>query len=211
MFLAPSVADFAHRFGVYKFVLVSTDKAVRPTNVMGASKRLAELVIQDLSKSSDTIFTMVRFGMFWIIWLIIPKFKSQINAGGPITVTHEEIMRYFMSIPEAANLVINAGTFASGGDVFLLDMGDPVKIVELAKSMVRQHGLQPVLASEIAGQQKRDNEILIEFTGLRPGEKLYEELLVDGVAQETPNPKIFKSEDGLSIRPSKGLFLRKTF
>ena len=191
------VAEFAHRFGAEKFVLVSTDKAVRPTNVMGASKRLAELVIQDLCKSSETIFTMVRFGnVLGSSGSVIPKFKSQINAGGPITVTHEEITRYFMSIPEAAHLVLNAGAFASGGDVFLLDMGDPVKIVELAKSMVRQHGLQPVLAKETAGGQKRDNEILIEFSGLRPGEKLYEELLVDGVAQETPNPKIFKAHDG---------------
>jgi 8-oxo-dGTP pyrophosphatase MutT (NUDIX family) len=192
------VADFAHRFGAEKFVLVSTDKAVRPTNVMGASKRLAELVIQDLSKSSETIFTMVRFGnVLGSSGSVIPKFKSQINAGGPITVTHEEITRYFMSIPEAAHLVLNAGTFANGGDVFLLDMGDPVKILELAKSMVRQHGLQPVLDSEIAEQQKKDNEILIVFSGLRPGEKLFEELLVDGEAQDTPNSKIFKSHDGV--------------
>lgn len=192
------VAEFAHRFGAEKFVLVSTDKAVRPTNVMGASKRLAELVVQDLSKSSDTIFTIVRFGnVLGSSGSVIPKFKSQINAGGPVTVTHEEITRYFMSIPEAAYLVLSSGTFATGGDVFLLDMGDAVKIVELAKSMVRQHGLRPVLASEIAGRQKLDNEILIEFSGLRPGEKLYEELLVDGVAEETLNPKIFKSHDGI--------------
>ena len=194
------LAEFAHRFEAKKFVLVSTDKAVRPTNVMGASKRLAELVIQDLSKSSKTIFTMVRFGnVLGSSGSVIPKFKSQINAGGPITVTHEEITRYFMSIPEAAHLVLNAGTFADGGEVFLLDMGDPVKIVELAKSMVRQHGLRPVLVSEIVGRQKRDNEILIEFSGLRPGEKLYEELLVDGEAQETPNPKVYKSYDGALV------------
>ena len=193
------VAEFANRFGADKFVLVSTDKAVRPTNVMGASKRLAELVIQDLAKSSKTIFTMVRFGnVLGSSGSVIPKFKKQINAGGPITVTHKEITRYFMSIPEAAHLVLSAGTFAIGGDVFLLDMGDPVKIVELAKSMIRQHGLQPVLASEIAGRPKRDTEILIEFSGLRPGEKLYEELLVDGFVQETPNPKIFKAHDGSS-------------
>ena len=191
------VAEAAHSFGAEKFVLISTDKAVRPTNVMGASKRLAELVIQDLSKSSETIFTMVRFGnVLGSSGSVIPKFKSQINAGGPVTVTHEEITRYFMSIPEAAHLVLSAGAFASGGDVFLLDMGDPVKIVELAKSMVRQHGLQPILVSEIVGRHKRDNEILIEFSGLRPGEKLFEELLVDGEAQDTPNPKVFKSYDG---------------
>ena len=192
------VAEFAHRYGAKKFVLVSTDKAVRPTNVMGASKRLAELVVQDLSRSSETIFTMVRFGnVLGSSGSVIPKFKSQINAGGPITVTHEEITRYFMSIPEAAHLVINTGTFAKGGDVFLLDMGEPVKIVELAKSMVRQHGLQPVIASESVRRQKRENEILIEFSGLRPGEKLFEELLVDGEAQDTPNPKVFKSYDGV--------------
>ena len=190
------VADFSNRFGVNKFVLVSTDKAVRPTNVMGASKRLAELVIQDLAKSSQTIFTMVRFGnVLGSSGSVIPKFKSQINAGGPITVTHQEITRYFMSIPEAANLVLSAGTFASGGEVFLLNMGDPVEIVELAKSMIRQHGMQPVLSDELKKREKRDNEILIEFSGLRPGEKLYEELLVDGFAAPTPNPKIFKSED----------------
>lgn len=192
------VADFSHRFGVDKFVLVSTDKAVRPTNIMGASKRLAELVIQQLSKTSETKFTLVRFGnVLGSSGSVIPKFKLQINDGGPITVTHEEITRYFMSISEAAHLVLNAGLLATGGDVFLLDMGDPVKIVELAKSMVRQHGLQPVLASETTGRKKRDNEILIEFTGLRPGEKLYEELLINGDAQKTSNPKIFKSDDGI--------------
>lgn len=193
------VAEIADRFGADKFVLVSTDKAVRPTNVMGASKRLAELVLQDLSKSSETIFTMVRFGnVLGSSGSVIPKFKAQIDAGGPITVTHEEITRYFMSIPEAAHLVLNASAFANGGDVFLLDMGVPVKILELAKSMVRQHGLKPVLSSGLKSRQKFDNEILIEFSGLRPGEKLYEELLIDGVVQATQNPKIFKSMDGVS-------------
>ena len=191
------IADFAHRFGIGKFVLISTDKAVRPTNVMGASKRLAELVIQDFSNFSDTVFTMVRFGnVLGSSGSVIPKFKSQINAGGPITVTHEEITRYFMSIPEAAHLVLNAGTLARGGEVFLLDMGEPVKILDLAKTMVRQHGLQPVLPADLAAREKRKNELLIDFTGLRPGEKLYEELLVDGVSQKTANPKIFKSDDG---------------
>lgn len=190
------VADFAHRFGVDKFVLVSSDKAVRPTNIMGASKRLAELVVHYRSKSSNTTFTSVRFGnVLGSSGSVIPKFKSQINAGGPITVTHEEITRYFMSIPEAAHLVLSAGSMSTSSDVFLLDMGEPVKILNLAKSMVRQHGLQPVLPSEIANRAKKQNEILIEFCGLRPGEKLYEELLVDGVAQETPNPRIFKSYD----------------
>lgn len=192
------LAECAQRYGVDKFVLVSTDKAVRPTNVMGASKRLAELIIQDLAKTSNTVFTMVRFGnVLGSSGSVIPKFKSQINAGGPITVTHAEITRYFMSIPEAAHLVITAGTLASGGEVFLLDMGDPVKIVELAKTMVRQHGLRPVTVSEIPLRQQADDEILIEFVGLRPGEKLYEELLVDGIANATQNPKIFKSYDGV--------------
>ena len=145
------VAEIADRFGADKFVLVSTDKAVRPTNVMGASKRLAELVLQDLSKSSETIFTMVRFGnVLGSSGSVIPKFKAQIDAGGPITVTHEEITRYFMSIPEAAHLVLNASAFANGGDVFLLDMGVPVKILELAKSMVSSTGYSPyyLLAKE---------------------------------------------------------------
>ncbi len=190
------VADLASRHGVNKFVLVSTDKAVRPTNIMGASKRLAELVVQDLAKSSKTIFTMVRFGnVLGSSGSVIPKFKSQINAGGPLTVTHQDITRYFMSIPEAAHLVLSAGTFAEGGEVYLLDMGDPVKIAELAKSMIRQHGLQPVLLDELNARDKRDNEILIKFSGLRPGEKLYEELLVDGVAEKTKNPKIFRTKD----------------
>lgn len=203
------VAEFARRFGVEKFIFISTDKAVRPTNVMGASKRLAELVIQDLSKSSATIFTMVRFGnVLGSSGSVIPKFKSQINVGGPVTVTHEQITRYFMSIPEAAHLVLNAGAFAHGGDVFLLDMGDPVRIVELAKSMVRQHGLQPVLASEIVGRQKRSNEIVIEFSGLRPGEKLFEELLVDGEPKNTLNPKIFKSYDVILEELDLGKSLR---
>ena len=118
---------------------------MRPTNLMGASKRFAELVIQDLVKTSNTIFSIVRFGnVLGSSGSVIPKFKSQINAGGPVTVTHEEITRYFMSIPEAAHLVLTAGTFKSVGDVFLLDMGDPVKILDLAKSMIRQHGLQPI-------------------------------------------------------------------
>lgn len=197
VFGTKTLADFADRFGVKKFVLVSTDKAVRPTNVMGASKRLAELIVQDLAKTSSTIFTMVRFGnVLGSSGSVIPKFKSQINSGGPVTVTHREITRYFMSISEAAHLVITAGTFAEGGEVFLLDMGDPVKILELAKSMVRQHGLQPVIRSEDQDRQILPNEIYIEFSGLRPGEKLYEELLVDGIAKTTPNSKIFSSFDG---------------
>lgn len=192
------LADFAHRYEVSKFVLISSDKAVRPTNVMGATKRLSELVIQDLAKTSATIFTMVRFGnVLGSSGSVIPKFKSQINEGGPITVTHEEITRYFMSIPQAVHLVLNSGILAKGGEVFIIDMGDPVKIVDLAISMVRQHGLQPVLQKELEGRQKHDNEICIEFTGLRAGEKLYEELLIDGTVEKTADPRIFVSRDGL--------------
>lgn len=192
------LAKLAHRAGAEKFILISTDKAVRPTNVMGASKRLAELIIQDLSKYSQTKYAIVRFGnVLGSSGSVIPKFKNQINAGGPVTVTHPEINRFFMSIPEASHLVLNAGAMASGGETFLLDMGDPVKIIELAKSLIRQHGLQPVLAAELGERKLRFNEILIEYTGLRPGEKLYEELLVDGVAQTTANQKIFRSTDGI--------------
>lgn len=190
------VAEFSRDKGVDKFVLISSDKAVRPTNVMGASKRLAELLIQNFAKSSKTIFTMVRFGnVLGSSGSVIPKFKSQIKAGGPVTVTHPDINRYFMSTPEAAYLVLNAGTLAEGGDVFLLDMGEPIKILDLAKSMIRQHGLQPIISDDLCGRLKNDNELLIEFTGLRPGEKLYEELLVDGISEKTLNPKIFKSKD----------------
>ena len=195
-----TVAQFADKFKVKKFVLVSTDKAVRPTNVMGASKRLAELIIQEYARSSETIFSVVRFGnVLGSSGSVIPKFKSQIDQGGPVTVTHPEITRYFMSIPEAAHLVINAGTLSNGGEIFLLDMGDPVKIVDLARSMIRQHGLQPVLVTEIAGRSNKDNEVLITFSGLRPGEKLYEELLVDGLAKATSNPKIFQSVENQNI------------
>jgi len=192
------LADFADRYGTAKFVLISTDKAVRPTNVMGATKRLAELIIQEISKTSGTNFTMVRFGnVLGSSGSVIPKFKKQINLGGPITVTHKEITRYFMSIPEAAYLVLNAGALSNGGEVFLLDMGSPVEILELAKTMVRQHGLQPVVATAPGEKQLRNNEIAIVFSGLRPGEKLYEELLIDGSAQKTDHPKILKSDDGI--------------
>lgn len=199
VFGTKNIAEFACSFDAEKFVLISTDKAVRPTNIMGASKRLAELVIQEIAKSSECTFSIVRFGnVLGSSGSVIPKFKAQINAGGPVTVTHSEITRYFMSIPEAANLVLHAGALANGGEVFLLDMGEPVKIVELAKSMIRQHGLQPVIRSDTRGRQKRDNEIFIDYSGLRPGEKLYEELLIEGQIEETSNPKIFKSKDGIT-------------
>ena len=190
------LANFASLYKVNKFVLISSDKAVRPTNIMGATKRLAEMVVKDFAQNSNAIFTMVRFGnVLGSSGSVIPKFKDQIKAGGPVTVTHPEITRYFMSIPEAAHLVLCANALANGGEVFLLDMGEAVKIVELAKAMIRQHGLQPVIAKNLIVKTKQDNELEIEFTKLRPGEKLYEELLIGGVCQRTSNSQILKSED----------------
>jgi FlaA1/EpsC-like NDP-sugar epimerase len=186
------VAETAKELGVERFVLVSTDKAVRPTNIMGASKRLAEQILQALAQepATTTVFTMVRFGnVLDSSGSVVKLFRSQIKAGGPVTVTHPEVIRYFMSIPEAAQLVIQAGTMATGGEVFVLEMGTPVKIADLARTMVRLSGL------EVRDEAHPDGDIAIEYIGLRPGEKLYEELLIGENTTGTNHPRIFKNNE----------------
>lgn len=178
--------------GVETFVLISTDKAVRPTNTMGASKRMAELCLQALAAEPgrQTRFCMVRFGnVLGSSGSVVPVFEKQIAAGGPITLTHEDITRYFMTIPEAAQLVIQAGAMAKGGDVFVLDMGESVKIIDLAKQMVRLSGL------EVKDEENPGGDIEIKITGLRPGEKLYEELLIGDEVQKTTHPRIMTASE----------------
>ena len=188
--------------GLRQMVLISTDKAVRPTNVMGASKRVAELVVQSLAEQADrqgasTRFAMVRFGnVLGSSGSVVPLFRQQIVAGGPITLTHPEIIRFFMTIPEAAQLVLQAAALAEGGDLFLLDMGEPVRILDLARQMVRLSGLR------VRDANNPDGDIEIRCTGLRPGEKLYEELLIEASSEATAHPLIYRAREA-SLPPEQ--------
>lgn len=211
-----NAAQASIKAGVANFVLISTDKAVRPTNVMGSTKRLSEMVLQALSRESapllfgdergvhhvnKTRFTMVRFGnVLGSSGSVIPLFREQIKQGGPVTVTHPNITRYFMTIPEAAQLVIQAGSLGLGGDVFVLDMGEPVKIADLAEKMIRLSGLS------VRDGRNPHGDIAIEFTGLRPGEKLYEELLIGEDVKPTEHPMIMRAEE--DMLPWEGLKTR---
>lgn len=186
-----TTARIAAAHGVRAFVLISTDKAVRPTNIMGTTKRLSELILQGLqSAGGETCFSMVRFGnVLGSSGSVVPLFRRQIAAGGPITLTHPDITRYFMTIPEAANLVLQAGAMATGGDVFVLDMGSPIRIIDLARNMVALSGLH------VRDAESPDGDIAIEFVGLRPGEKLYEELLIGDNPTPSDHPRILRTHE----------------
>lgn len=190
-----TVAQAAIANHVKDFVLISTDKAVRPTNVMGASKRLAEMILQSLvANAPDTTLSMVRFGnVLGSSGSVVPRFRQQIRDMGPITLTHADITRFFMTIPEAAQLVIQAGAMAEGGDVFVLDMGEPVKIIDLARRMIELSGLT------LKDADNPDGDIAIDIVGLRPGEKLYEELLIGDNPEETTHPRIMKAHEDFIV------------
>jgi len=193
-----TVAEVSREFGVEHFVLISTDKAVRPTNVMGATKRLAEMILQFAARDpANTCFSMVRFGnVLNSSGSVVPLFRRQIAEGGPITITHPDITRYFMTIPEAAQLVIQAAGLAQGGEVFVLDMGEPVKIYDLACNMISLSGLR------LRDEASPDGDIAIEVVGLRPGEKLYEELLIGNNPMATSHERIMKANEPLSFTPT---------
>lgn len=190
-----NLTEMAHKYGAFSFVMISSDKAVRPTSVMGASKRIAELLVQSMNKASNTRFSIVRFGnVLGSRGSVVPLFQEQIDRGGPVTITHKEMTRYFMTIPEASKLVIQAGAFATGGEIFILDMGQPVKIVDLAAKMITLNG-------------KSAEEIEIVEVGIRPGEKIHEELMSkQEIMSDQVLPKTFvstskprKREEVLSI------------
>ncbi|MEP4525180.1 MAG: polysaccharide biosynthesis protein, partial [Alloalcanivorax venustensis] len=186
-----AAAGGAEAAGVKHFILVSTDKAVRPTNVMGATKRFAEMVLQTMAaRGSDTVFSIVRFGnVLGSSGSVVPLFRDQIRQGGPVTVTHPEVVRYFMTIPEASQLVIQAGAMAKGGEVFVLDMGEPVRILDLAQTMIRLMGLS------VRDESNPEGDIDIVFSGLRPGEKLFEELLIGDASVRTEHEMIMQAHE----------------
>lgn len=192
-----TLASVSQDLGVLNFILISTDKAVRPKNVMGATKRIAELICQAYSQNStSTIFSMVRFGnVLGSSGSVIPRFRSQIESNGPVTVTHKDITRFFMTIREAAQLVIQAGAMGKGGDVFVLDMGEPVKILELAQTMIRLAGKEPIITNDLSLCVSQKHEIPIHITGLRKGEKLYEELLIGCDPSPTKHTRIMTASE----------------